>query len=46
LAAQDALKALKGTGPENEEEVLRDNNPIEIVAKVIKIKFIFNFQII
>lgn len=35
LAAQDALKALKGTGPENEEEVLEDNhNPTEVVAKV------------
>lgn len=35
LAAQDALKALKGTGPESEEEVLEDNNnPTEVIAKV------------
>lgn len=35
LAAQDALKALKGIGPESEEEVLEDNNnPIGVVAKV------------
>lgn len=35
LAAQDTLKALKGTGPESEEEVLEDNNnPTEVIAKV------------
>ncbi len=35
LAAQDALKTLKGTGPNNEEEVLENNNPVEVIAKVI-----------
>ncbi len=35
LAAQDALKTLKGAGPNNEEEVLENNNPVEVIAKVI-----------
>jgi hypothetical protein len=34
LAAQDTLKSLKGTGPESEEEVLNDKNPIGVIAKV------------
>jgi hypothetical protein len=40
LSAQDALKTLKGTGPEHEEEVLNDNdNPLGIIEKVNKIIF-------
>jgi hypothetical protein len=35
LSAQDALKTLKGTGPNNEEEVLQNNSPVEVVAKVM-----------
>jgi len=35
LSAQDALKTLKGTGPNNEEEVLENNNSVEVIAKVI-----------
>jgi len=34
LAAQDALKSLKGIGPENEEEVLNNKDPIGVIAKV------------
>lgn len=35
LAAQDALKALKGIGPESEEEVLIENhNSLGIIEKV------------
>ena len=45
LAAQDALKALNGIGPENEEEVLEDDNPIETVAKVIKINLFLIFKL-
>lgn len=40
LAAQDALKALKGTGPESEEEVLNDKNPVGVIAKVIFFKLL------
>ena len=49
LAAQDALKSLKGTNPENEEEVLNNKNPIGVIAKVriwtFNIIFIFAYNI-
>lgn len=48
LAAQDALKSLKGTGPESEEEVLDDKNPIGVIAKVrfnINLFSYYNFYI-
>ncbi|CAB5363720.1 unnamed protein product [Rhizophagus irregularis] len=34
LAAQDALKSLKGTGPDSEEEVLNNKVPVGVIAKV------------
>jgi hypothetical protein len=42
LAAQDALKSLKGTGPDSEEEVLNNKNPIGVIAKV---RFKYNLLI-
>ncbi|PKY35674.1 hypothetical protein RhiirB3_476229 [Rhizophagus irregularis] len=33
LAAQDALKSLKGTGPDSEEEVLNNKVPVGVIAK-------------
>lgn len=44
LAAQNALKSLKGTGPDSEEEVLNNKNPIGVIAKV-SFKFQHNFYI-
>ena len=35
LSVQDTLKTLKGTKPNNEEEVLENNNSVEVIAKVI-----------
>ncbi|CAG8766898.1 7840_t:CDS:2, partial [Rhizophagus irregularis] len=34
LAAQDALKSLKGTGPDSEEEVLNNKVPVGVIAKL------------
>ena len=34
-AILNIIKTLKGTGPNNEEEVLENNNPVEVIAKVI-----------
>lgn len=41
LAAQDALKSLKGTGPDSEEEVLNNKVPVGVIAKV---RFIISFN--
>ncbi|CAB4412298.1 unnamed protein product [Rhizophagus irregularis] len=32
--AQDALKSLKGTGPDSEEEVLNNKVPVGVIAKL------------
>ena len=43
LAAQDALKSLKGTGPDSEEEVLENlSNPEGVIAKVIAIFVLYH----
>ena len=46
LAAQDALSSLKGTGPENEEEILNEDDDNEsaialmsVIKKVINLIF-------